>query len=221
MAEIPEHEIASLGSLPTQSQYHDYGGGDTTTNGNGEQETAKTGGEGTDNASLSRLSSMGYQSVAEMIPEWQMAGDSPALRAALVLSTYLVAMVVPNVESLVSLAGAVAGSSTALLIPPILELAWIRHMEKDGSHSLPDWEGGPSTASKTSLVVQQHQTSIVGGNSPLPNRRPYPIPPNRKRKRTFLTQKIISWVLLVMGLILAAVGSYFSVQDIVKSYIAS
>jgi proton-coupled amino acid transporter len=39
--------------------------------------------------------------------------------------TYVVAVAVPNVQSLISLAGALAGSSTALLIPPALELAWV------------------------------------------------------------------------------------------------
>jgi proton-coupled amino acid transporter len=61
--------------------------------------------------------------------EYVLPGDSPILRAGLVLATYLVAILVPNVQSLVALVGAVTGSSTALLIPPILELAYIRHME--------------------------------------------------------------------------------------------
>ncbi|KAG7371391.1 transmembrane amino acid transporter [Nitzschia inconspicua] len=224
MAGIPEHEIASMGSLPSQSQYHDYDGTENYTRGKEQQETDKMAVDGgIDNASLSRLSSTGNLSVAELIPERQIAGDSIALRAALVLSTYLVAMVVPKVESLVSLAGAVAGSSTALLIPPILELAFIRHMEKDGiAPVLSDWEGGPSEASKNTLVVQQQATSINGRDSPLP-RRPYPNPKIRKQlqKRHFLTQKFASWFLLVMGLIFAAFGSYFSVRDIFKTYAAS
>jgi solute carrier family 36 (proton-coupled amino acid transporter) len=37
-----------------------------------------------------------------------------------------VAVAIPNVQSLISLAGALAGSSTALLIPPALELAGLR-----------------------------------------------------------------------------------------------
>jgi len=47
---------------------------------------------------------------------------SPLLRTFLVLVTYLVAVTVPNVQELISLAGAVAGSSVALIIPPIIEL---------------------------------------------------------------------------------------------------
>jgi amino acid permease len=46
-------------------------------------------------------------------------------RTTLVLLTYVVAIAIPNVQSLISLAGALAGSSTALIIPPALELAWL------------------------------------------------------------------------------------------------
>lgn len=66
-----------------------------------------------------------------IFPTFTMPGDSPLMRTSLVLLTYLVAVVVPNVESLISLAGALAGSSTALLIPPILELAYLRHLEQE------------------------------------------------------------------------------------------
>jgi Transmembrane amino acid transporter protein len=50
----------------------------------------------------------------------------------LVLLTYILAVAIPNVQSLISLAGALAGSSTALLIPPILELY---ALQKDASSS--------------------------------------------------------------------------------------
>jgi len=53
-------------------------------------------------------------------------GDSPMLRLAYVMVTYLVAIIVPNVQLLISLVGAMAGSSTAILIPPLLELELLR-----------------------------------------------------------------------------------------------
>lgn len=53
-------------------------------------------------------------------------GDSPQLRLGLVMLTYVVAIVIPNVQQLISLAGALCGSSTALLIPPLLELQSVR-----------------------------------------------------------------------------------------------
>ena len=54
-------------------------------------------------------------------------GDSLAMRMSLVVLTYVIAMVVPNVQELISLAGALAGSSIALIIPPMLEIKYIPH----------------------------------------------------------------------------------------------
>jgi Transmembrane amino acid transporter protein len=46
-------------------------------------------------------------------------------RIILVLLTFVVAVAVPNFQVLISLAGALAGSTVALLIPPALEIAWL------------------------------------------------------------------------------------------------
>ena len=54
------------------------------------------------------------------------------VRFALVLLTFFVAVAVPNVQSLISLAGALAGASTGLLIPPWMELTWIWKQEERG-----------------------------------------------------------------------------------------
>jgi amino acid permease len=56
-------------------------------------------------------------------------GDSKRLRAFLVIATYVAAILVPNVQALISLAGALAGSSVSLLIPPLLELKYIQSLE--------------------------------------------------------------------------------------------
>ena len=45
------------------------------------------------------------------------------LRFSLVLFTYVIAVVIPNVQAMIALAGALAGSLTALIIPPALALA--------------------------------------------------------------------------------------------------
>lgn len=58
---------------------------------------------------------------------------SPWTRVNLVILTYLVAVFIPNVQLLISLAGALAGSSIALLIPPILTLAHQRQ-HSEASH---------------------------------------------------------------------------------------
>eukprot|EP00588_Corethron_pennatum_P014059 CAMPEP_0194279624 /NCGR_PEP_ID=MMETSP0169-20130528/14032_1 /TAXON_ID=218684 /ORGANISM="Corethron pennatum, Strain L29A3" /LENGTH=477 /DNA_ID=CAMNT_0039024071 /DNA_START=24 /DNA_END=1457 /DNA_ORIENTATION=- len=49
-------------------------------------------------------------------------GDSFPLRACLVLSTYALAMWIPHVQEMISLAGAVSGAATSLIIPPLLQI---------------------------------------------------------------------------------------------------
>lgn len=86
-------------------------------------------------ASLSSSSSSPHVSPAPTIVSTTSAPvtyDSPRMRVILVLTTYVIAAVVPNVQALISLAGALAGSSTALLIPPVLELAYWRQNNVGG-----------------------------------------------------------------------------------------
>ena len=54
------------------------------------------------------------------------------LRACLVLFTFGIAISIPNVQELISLSGAFAGSSCALIVPPLLELRSIL----EGHHRL-------------------------------------------------------------------------------------
>jgi solute carrier family 36 (proton-coupled amino acid transporter) len=49
--------------------------------------------------------------------------SSPLLRLVLFGLTFGIAILVPNVQSIISLAGAVAGSTTALILPPCISLA--------------------------------------------------------------------------------------------------
>ena len=57
-------------------------------------------------------------------------GDSPQLRAIVVCFTYIVAIAIPNVQLLVCLAGALNGSATGLINPPLLELSYVKRQEK-------------------------------------------------------------------------------------------
>ena len=61
-------------------------------------------------------------------------GDSPLLRAGLVLGTFVVAIVIPNVQELISLSGAFAGSSSALVIPPLIELKSLLEYNSKWAH---------------------------------------------------------------------------------------
>eukprot|EP00550_Attheya_septentrionalis_P000699 CAMPEP_0198289276 /NCGR_PEP_ID=MMETSP1449-20131203/7516_1 /TAXON_ID=420275 /ORGANISM="Attheya septentrionalis, Strain CCMP2084" /LENGTH=580 /DNA_ID=CAMNT_0043987579 /DNA_START=95 /DNA_END=1837 /DNA_ORIENTATION=+ len=119
-----------------------------------------------------------------------MQGDSPQLRVTLVLLTYAVALIVPNVQVLISLVGALAGSSTALLIPPFLELAWIRDLENRDQHL--------SCEVEPSLWMLAPDTSKWG---------------------KFWQEKIKCYLLVVMGLIFLVIGTYASISDIVNIYL--
>ena len=140
--------------------------------------------------------------------DWQQfpaASNSSRLRAMLVIGTYVIAILVPNVESMIALVGAVTGSSTALLIPPILKLAWIRHMEKEDVR----------------LQQQQQQRNSIN-NGGIDSSNSFTTSGDhqhkRRRKYKYLFDKILSWFLLIMGSIFALFGSYFSISDIIESY---
>lgn len=60
-----------------------------------------------------------------------MEGDSRTLRLCLVLSTFLVAILIPHLKSLIAIAGAITGSMTSLLIPPLLALQFTMNMKEN------------------------------------------------------------------------------------------
>jgi len=73
-------------------------------------------------------------------------GDTPTIRIVLVLITYLIAIVVPNVQLLVSVAGAVSGSATGLLVPPLLQRAYWKKMEREERQQQLQEEGSSTFA---------------------------------------------------------------------------
>jgi hypothetical protein len=52
------------------------------------------------------------------------------LRLSLVFATVVAAVAIPNVQQLIGLAGAVAGATTALIVPPVLAL---KYLAEDGA----------------------------------------------------------------------------------------
>lgn len=63
----------------------------------------------------------------EQLPSFSSTADNNTTtslhrRVGLVMVTYILAIAVPNVESLISLAGALAGSSVALIVPPLMHI---------------------------------------------------------------------------------------------------
>ena len=137
-------------------------------------------------------------SVQSIFPKMTMPGDSVGVRLFLVVMTYLVAVAVPNVQALISLAGAVAGSSSALLIPPFLELAWIQHLEA---------ETAPSTTGEKT-------TTNVGGGTGFSKLRSM-----ISSRSGHLLNRIKCYVLLALGFLFFAIGTYASLADIIRIYV--
>ena len=119
MPPLPEHDIADHDTeFDNFKETLDYGSVD---------KKAEEGDDTTPQESLD-LRDSHMSNITEVI-QWSSRGSNLTLRILLVVLTYAVASVVPNVQALISLAGAIAGSSSALLIPPMLELGLIRHLE--------------------------------------------------------------------------------------------
>jgi hypothetical protein len=72
-------------------------------------------------------------------------------RIILVLLTFVVAVAVPNVQVLISLAGALAGSSVALVIPPALEMAWLFRCQEEAAAAATTTTPQPSKFTRGSL----------------------------------------------------------------------
>jgi hypothetical protein len=197
---LPEHGYPSLAELPNME--HNYDDGDDADSWNpGKSDDGKDDDE--DALSLTRSA---VSSMRSIMPQMQMPGDSLQLRAALVTMTYLIAVIVPNVQSLISLAGALAGSSTALLIPPMLELAWIRALEEE-------YEDAQVTATKPK-------------GSPVPKKldRAHKILARgikASKGTSWFLEKMKCYILFFLGVIFMCIGTYASLADIVRIYLGA
>ncbi|GKY91682.1 hypothetical protein MPSEU_000140000 [Mayamaea pseudoterrestris] len=180
---IDEHDVMSIASLPS---HHDYANSGVKADDDDENDSITA---ATANGELSSRDR--WRIFRRLLPQMVVPGDSLLLRASLVMLTYAIASLVPNVENLISLAGAVAGSSTALLIPPILELAWIAQLQK-----------GDASVNHSAAEFDDSRNWILATG----------------RADKFFFEKLKSWTLLILGLIFAALGTYASVSDIIRLY---
>lgn len=197
MPTLPEHGEASLSSHDNAriSEYN------TTTNDDGNQ--IYGGFEPYNNrVSKDEIRTSLISNITEALSE-QIMGDSLALRMILVFATYLVAVIIPNVQALISLAGAVAGSSTALLIPPMLELALVEHLE-----TVSDLTASPRSPRPLPPSQQTNQRPSllsrlcrVSGQKKFHNRR--------------IKCMCLFWI----GFIFLVFGSYASISDIVQIWL--
>jgi len=118
-------------------------------------------------------------------------GDTPPVRVGLVLITYIFAIVIPNVQLLVSLAGAVSGSATGLLVPPLLQLAHWKKMEQQERQRQLEEENESSSAS-THVVIYGSWF--------------------------YQQRRLQCYILFMLGCIVLVIGTTSSLWDIVKVY---
>ncbi|EED92278.1 amino acid/polyamine transporter [Thalassiosira pseudonana CCMP1335] len=138
--------------------------------------------------------------ITEVFPKMTIPGDSLLLRVCLVILTYTVAVIVPNVQALISLAGAVAGSSSALLIPPMLELALIEHLETQPDVTKSPKISNPSfrqsmSAQNPSLLMSLWRHDLSG---------------------KYWKMKLKCYCSFWMGFIFFLIGAYASIADILS-----
>lgn len=101
-----------------------------------------------------------------------------------------------------------AGSSTALLIPPILELAWIQTLEEHRSHKTNNNTADQDVDSAT--VLTQPGLSFVGRRL---QKDPYVWFGGK-----YWASKIKCYFLFVGGCVFAVIGTYASLMDIIHIY---
>jgi len=167
-----------------------------------------------DDRETASASGMSASVIDTIVPNLTMPGDSLQLRALLVFSTYLIAVAVPNVQALISLAGAVAGSSTALIIPPLLELAWIEHLEHCESLQV---KSGSNPSSPIPAAASPHilRASLRRMKQQQKTKRQI----GRWTSDNYWKDKVKCYVLLVFGAVFMAIGTYVSIVDIVRIYL--
>ena len=139
-------------------------------------------------------------------------GDSPQLRAILVCFTYIMAIAIPNVQLLVSLAGALSGSATGLIIPPLLELAHVKRQEDELYRSITD----PDYDDDYDDGYDDEDNTSNNDENGLARRLPSSLAPSRQRLQW---KKQECYFLFGLGVVICVFGTGAALLDIVKVYL--
>jgi proton-coupled amino acid transporter len=108
---------------------------------------------------------------------------------------------VPNVQALISLAGAIAGSSSALLIPPMLELALIEHLATTSSGM--NITSSPKPLPSLSAEQPDFMWKLWGHDL----------------SGKHWKKKLRSYILFWLGFVFFLIGTYASLSNIVMIWI--
>jgi len=123
--------------------------------------------------------------------EMTIEGDSLTLRVSLVICTYVVAIIIPHLKTLIALAGSITGSMTSLLIPPLLAIRFVI---------------GDFLTSAALDGVSVKKMSIFGVGRKLIESSKY------------LKLALFNVVLITIGVVYAVLGTASSIQDIIAVY---
>lgn len=151
---------------------------------------------------LDNLRTSFMSNITEVLPQWSGQSCNFILRILLVMLTYLVAVAVPNVQALISLAGAIAGSSSALLIPPMLELALIEHLRTTSG------EMNITSSPKPLLSLSTQQPAFMWKLW------------GHDLSGKHWKKKLRCYILFWLGFVFFLIGTYASLSNIVMIWIA-
>jgi len=137
-------------------------------------------------------------------------GDSPQLRAILVCFTYIMAIAIPNVQLLVSLAGALSGSATALIIPPLLELAYVQRLEDQLYRSItdPDYEDDDDDDDPDEYDSENMNTANPGRSTTSP----------LQTRSSLVWKRRECYFLCGLGVVVGVFGTVAALLNIIKVY---
>ncbi|CAB9508103.1 Proton-coupled amino acid transporter 2 [Seminavis robusta] len=191
---------------------------ETTTNNNSNDEDCLNGNNTTTNTTVTAMEFSDEAAADEeyytddMNPcaaAYPTPGDSPQLRAILVIFTYILAIAVPNVQLLVSLAGALSGSATGLIFPPLLVLAHVKRQERSLRSSIitateheEDDDDGEDTVTTGATSMQQQSSSN-----------------NMPSLASLQWKKLECYVLFALGVLVCVFGTFAALDDIVRVYL--
>ena len=140
-------------------------------------------------------------------------GDTPAVRAGLVIVTYLFAIIIPNVQLLVSLAGAVSGSVTGLLVPPLLQLAHWKQLERQEIRLL---------RTSTTTTSTERGVREGGGDGEDDDNEVEEMNMNSTSNNwgswDYQRRRLECYILFLMGSVVLIIGTVASMRDIIRVY---
>ena len=153
-------------------------------------------------------------------------GDSVPLRVALVLSTYVAAVLLPSLQSLIALTGAITGALTSLILPPALALKFETLVPTAAAVAAADAANTPPvTPDSYGSFVRGKERKASNGYDEYDGVNEEEEDDGRSRQLgdrigLLSTGKARWFIFLIsVGCVYGTLGTYFSVLDVVTAYL--